>query len=274
MTDTTEQRWTPSPTAGIRHPERCWFVGCAGWSIPAEHGEQFPTADDGSTHLERYAKRLNAVEINSSFYRAHRPATYAKWAASVPVHFRFAVKLSRQITHVRRLKDPNDLLVSFLEEINHLGAKLGPILVQLPPSLKFDSQIAAGFFDALRSRFEGDVVCEPRHISWFHPAVEALLCQFRIARVAADPAVPVPEAAQPGGWDGLRYYRLHGSPQTYYSDYPEAQLQEQAKKMTDVAASGIRVWCIFDNTALGNATPNALRVTRLLSDTVDAVPNQ
>ena len=239
------------------------YVGCAGWSIPKEHSPGFPDPASG-THLERYARRLPAVEINSSFYRAHRPATYARWAASVPDTFRFAVKVPRQITHLRRLADPSELLDAFLAEAGALDVKLGPLLVQLPPGLPFDSGAAPAFFAALRERFVGSVVCEPRHPSWFVPDVERVLADFKVARVAADPA-PVPEAAHPSGWEGLVYHRLHGSPRIYHSEYAAAYLENLATKLAASAAAGVATWCIFDNTALGAATANALFVMERLS---------
>ena len=238
------------------------YVGCAGWSIPKGHAGAFPDAAAG-THLERYARRLRAVEINSSFYRAHRPATYERWAAAVPESFRFAVKVPRQITHLRRLADPAELLDAFLAEVGTLGAKLGPLLVQLPPGLPFDAGIAPAFFAALRERFPGSVVCEPRHPSWFVPDVERVLTDFKVARVAADPA-PVPEAAHPGGWGGLAYYRLHGSPRVYYSEYADSYLEALTVKLAASTAAGVSTWCIFDNTALGAATANALTVLERL----------
>src|SRR6476661_8928978 len=114
------------------------YVGVAGWPIPKPHAGLFPV--EGS-HLKRYAGRFNAVEINSSFYRPHRPATYARWAASVPADFRFAVKVPKVATHERRLVDVNDVLDSFLAEATQLGERLGPLLVQLPPSLSFSADI-------------------------------------------------------------------------------------------------------------------------------------
>jgi uncharacterized protein YecE (DUF72 family) len=160
------------------------------------------------------------------------------------------VKLPREITHERRLADPAAPLERLLGEASALGAALGPLLVQLPPSLRFDAALAEGFLAALRARFEGEVVCEPRHASWFSDEAEALLAGFRVARVAADPAV-VPRAAQPGGWAGLSYRRLHGSPEMYRSPYPPAALDALAAAMHGNA------WCIFDNTALGEATGDA-----------------
>lgn len=230
-------------------------VGCAGWSLPKEFAGRFPAE---GTHLSRYAARFPAVEINSSFYRPHRPATYARWAASVPEGFRFAVKVPRAVTHDRRLIGATDLLATFLEEASHLGDKLGPLLVQLPPSLRFSAEVAGAFFADLRSRFDGEVVLEPRHATWFEPAAEQLIARRRVARVAADPAV-VPEAARPGGWDGLAYYRLHGSPRVYYSSYPDESLGKLADRLA-TAVGKAASWCIFDNTAEGAAIANGLDV--------------
>lgn len=230
-------------------------VGCAGWSVPAAHAARFPAA---GTHLARYATVLPAVEINSSFYRPHRPATYVKWAAAVPADFRFAVKVPRAATHERRLADAGDVLARFLDEATQLGDRLGPLLVQLPPNLAFDAAVAEAFFTDLRGRFAGGVVVEPRHRSWFTPAATRLITTHRVARVAADPAV-VPAAAEPGGWDGLVYYRLHGSPKVYYSNYDAAYLDALSEKLT-ASASRAETWCVFDNTADGWATANALDV--------------
>jgi uncharacterized protein YecE (DUF72 family) len=230
------------------------FIGCAGWNIPRQEQARFPA---GGSHLERYAARLPAVEINSSFYRPHRPATYARWAETAPPGFRFAVKAPRTITHEAKLAPAAGLLDAFLTEVSGLGDQLGILLVQLPPSLRFERATAESFFAALRERYAGAVACEPRHPSWFGPEAEALLRAMRIARVAADPA-PVPAAPLPGGWEGVSYHRLHGSPKMYYSAYSETFLKRLAGELAERAASGVETWCIFDNTAAGFAMPNAL----------------
>jgi len=239
-------------------------VGCAGWAIPKQHAHRFP---DEGTHLERYAQRLPAVEINSSFYRSHQPKTYARWAASVPEHFRFSVKIPREITHRRRLADATEPLERVLGEVVQLGPKLGPLLIQLPPSLRFDSEIAGAFFDSLRDRFQGQAVCEPRHPTWFTPKAERLLRDMRVGRVAADPAV-VPPAGAPGGWEGVVYYRLHGSPEMYASPYSPDYLQALAVRLT-ASARTVPTWCIFDNTARGAATDNALELLPMMARLTD-----
>lgn len=229
-------------------------IGVAGWSIPAVQAGAFP---DGPSHLARYAATLGAVEINSSFYRPHKPATYARWAQSTPDGFRFAVKMPRTITHERRLVDIEEPLDRFLGEIAALGGRLGPVLVQMPPSLRFEPVAAGAFWAVLRGRFVGDVVCEPRHASWFDAGAEALLERWMIARVAADPA-PAAGAGEPGGWRGLAYHRLHGAPRIYHSPYSIEALDDMARRLAAHRDAGIPAWCVFDNTALGHAPADAL----------------
>ena len=236
-------------------------LGVAGWAIRREHSPRF--ANVGS-HLQRYATLFNSVEINSCFYRPHRRSTYERWAASVPAAFRFSVKLPKAITHELRLVGAEKPLDDFLEETAGLGEKRGPILIQLPPSFAFDPSIVRGFLDQLRTRFDGDTVLEPRHDTWFNEDVESLLRDYRVARVAADPA-RVLAAAVPGGYDQPAYIRLHGSPRVYYSAYSPEVLESVALSIQANISRGIRTWCIFDNTALGFATGDALSVQRLLA---------
>jgi uncharacterized protein YecE (DUF72 family) len=229
------------------------YIGCAGWSLPRADQPRFPAE---GTHLERYAARFSAVEINSSFYHPHRPSTYVRWAESVPADFLFSVKIPRAITHTARLVDADEPLDRFLGETAALGPKLGCLLVQLPPSLRFDDAVAGAFFEGLRARHAGPVACEPRHATWFGAPADALLAEWRISRVAADPA-RVAAAGEPGGWPGVVYHRLHGSPRMYYSEYSPAYLDDLAASITAARREAV-VWCIFDNTASGAATPNAL----------------
>lgn len=229
-------------------------VGVAGWAIPKTHQAAFP--DDGS-HLARYAARLNAVEINSSFYRPHQPATYVRWSVSVPDEFRFSAKMPKAITHDQRLVAADVLVEVFLFEVTCLGDKLGCLLVQLPPSLAYDAANAKAFLADLRARHSGPVVIEPRHASWFTEDVADLLYAYRVGQVAADPAC-VPAAAEPGGWPELVYVRLHGSPEIYYSNYDAPFLDRLAERLRGYAERAREVWCIFDNTARFAATPNAL----------------
>jgi uncharacterized protein YecE (DUF72 family) len=227
-------------------------IGTAGWSIPKNAAEQFGGA---GSHLERYARVLHCAEINSSFYRPPMLSTWKKWAAAVPAGFQFAVKAPRAITHEARLACEPEVLREFLSSARLLGEALGPILFQLPPSLAYDARVAVTFFSLLRREYEGLAALEPRHVSWFTPQVAKMLREQRVARVAADPA-RVPEAGVPGGFDGLVYYRLHGSPRMYYSPYGEEYLHRLASLI-----AGREAWVIFDNTASGAAIHNALELS-------------
>lgn len=246
-----------NPAATSASAEATLRIGTAGWSIPKRHAAAFPVS---GSHLARYAQRFNAVEINSSFSRPHRRKTYERWAASVPEDFAFAVKAPRAITHEARLVGTKAMLDRFLDEAAGLGAKLGPLLFQLPPSLPFEGRGAGAFLRLLRARHAGPVVLEPRHASWFAPAADRLLAKHHVARAAADPA-RVPDAAAFGGWTGLRYMRLHGSPRMYYSDYDERAIARYAARL---GAETGEAWCIFDNTTLGAATGNALALQAIL----------
>ena len=230
------------------------YLGTAGWSLPREQQQRFPPGD---SHLARYAAIFNAAEINSTFHRPHRASTYERWAASVPPGFRFSVKLPRTITHDRRLEGTRDLVDAFLADLAPLGDRVGCLLVQLPPKLELDARTARAFFTSMRKRFDAGIAVEPRHASWFAPSADRMLAAQRVARVVADP-LRAPEGAEPGGWTGMAYYRLHGSPRVYYSSYEDDFLERVAAKLRRLRAEGIPQWCIFDNTTLGAGTANAL----------------
>jgi len=235
-------------------------IGTAGWSIPRQVAGEFPA--DGSA-LERYASRFPVAEINSSFHRPHRLTTWARWQDSTPEDFRFSVKLPKMITHERKLADFDEPLAHFFPQVEVLGDKLAVLLVQLPPKLAFERDTAERFFQALGSWGRATIACEPRHPSWFAGAADALLTAHRVARVAADPAIS-DDARHPGGWQGLRYWRLHGSPRMYRSSYAD-RLAQYAPLLQAEAAAGQEVWCIFDNTASSAATSDALALMGVLA---------
>jgi uncharacterized protein YecE (DUF72 family) len=227
------------------------FIGTAGWNIPRAHRDRFPLEGSG---LVRYSARLTGAEINTSFYRPHAQKVYERWAASVPSAFRFAVKVPKLITHDRGLTRAREPLDRFLDEIRGLGAKLGPLLVQLPPSFAFEPRRVGRFLELLRARHDGVVVCEPRHPTWTDGSATRMLLRFAVARVAADP--PRAEGLhEPGAWPGVAYYRWHGSPRPYFSPYSPAALD---RLFAEVRARRSEVWCIFDNTGSGAAAGNAL----------------
>src|ERR1700761_9085782 len=239
-------------------------IGTAGWTLPKQYAQHFPST---GSHLERCAQGFNCVEVNSSFHRPHQQKIWERWARSTPPDFRFSVKLPKAITHTALLANCGGLLSGFFDQIQGLGDKLGPLLVQLPPSLAFDEGLAPDFSTPPRELHpqhlhSGFIALEPRHTSWFTPPVDRLLRSFEIARVAADPPKASSLAASPGGWNGLCYWRLHGTPRTYYSAYDAAFLRRFAAQLRQTHCG--EHWVIFDNTALGHATRNALDLMNIL----------
>ncbi|MCD2516518.1 DUF72 domain-containing protein [Massilia sp. G4R7] len=232
------------------------LVGCAGWSLPKQDAAAFPA--EGS-HLERYAATFPAVEINSSFYRPHKPATYAKWAGCTPEHFRFSVKVPRAITHDARMENVEQQLVQLAHEAGELGEKLGCLLVQLPPKFGFVDATARLFFRQLHDIFGCTVAFEARHPSWFSDAATELLVDSRVVRVIADPAAGQPGPHVPTSADTL-YVRLHGTPRIYYSRYMPEYVESVRRELMRQTAAGKTCWCIFDNTAAFEAVPNALEL--------------
>ena len=228
------------------------LVGTAGWSIPRATASRF---DSAGTQLERYSRRLHCAEINSSFHRPHAANTYAKWRDSTPPAFRFAVKVPRTVTHELKLQGAREPFIAFLAQTDGLAGKRGPLLFQLPPSLSFDGSVVTGFLNMVRGVYDGPIVCEPRHATWFSPLVASLLERYRISRVAADPP-PAPEAMTPAGWARVAYFRLHGSPRTYWSRYDEHAIAAVAATIGRITTAE-QVWCVFDNTASGAAIENA-----------------
>lgn len=231
-------------------------IGTAGWSISSRYREDFPAA---GSQLERYAARFGCVEINSSFYRPHRSETYQRWVAAVPEDFKFSVKVPKTITHEKRLRGCESEIDAFCRQVAALGAKLRVLLVQTPPSLRLEPQAAAASFTALRAGTDAAIVVEARHASWFTPEADTLLGAHGVTRVIADP--PHGEARPTEA--SLVYFRFHGRPRVYFSNYDDDALNEIARRLR-AAAETSETWCIFDNTAEGHAVANALCVQRLL----------
>jgi uncharacterized protein YecE (DUF72 family) len=227
-------------------------VGLAGWSNPpAKRHER----DPDQTHLAHYAEHFSCVEINSSFYRPHQSATYARWRDETPAQFRFSVKMPRSVTHESHLKRCASEVAGFYEDIVALRPKLAAVLVQLPPSLEFNRRTVRTFFNSVPRLRGTKVVCEPRHASWFTSAADSTLRDAGVSRVAADPA-RCAGAELPGGARRFAYFRWHGAPRLYYSKYSQAQLAIFAAMVKKAKAA--ETWCVFDNTARHAAWDDAL----------------
>jgi uncharacterized protein YecE (DUF72 family) len=174
------------------------------------------------------------------------------------------VKVPGTLTHDGELTPQPDVLDQFIEEVLGLGHKLGVLLVQLPPRLAFEESVARAFFGELRKRIDVQVACEPRHPSWSSVGANSVLTEYEVARVAADPP-PWSGADEPGGCERFTYFRLHGQPRKYYSDYDAERLALLQQRMSVVGERALDVWAIFDNTVLGCALGNALAIADRLA---------
>jgi uncharacterized protein YecE (DUF72 family) len=234
-------------------------VGIAGWSVPA----CYRAVEPAGSQLQHYARYFDCVEINSSFRKSHRLATFARWADSVPAEFRFSAKLPKVITHERRLVGCEQEVTQFCTALTGLREKLALLLVQLPPSLEFDASALESSFSLLRNSSSAAIVCEARHASWFDRNADRLFSALGITRVLADPPIagsPIDAALQTAIAAGqFSYLRLHGQPRRYYSSYSPEYLDGLAARLQP-AAAGPGAWCIFDNTAGTDAWPNAIQL--------------
>lgn len=226
------------------------YIGTAAWTIPKNELESFPQE---GTHLERYSKVFNAVEINTSFYKDHLPKSYAKWAAVTPEEFRFSVKLNQRFTHTCDEISMIELSDN-LEVIAHLEEKWRVLLVQFPAGKNFNEERMSKMYKIIRKRFDGIVAVEPRNLTWTAKESLALMNEYNITKVLADPE------KCPGIYMGEeKYYRLHGSPEIYRSNYTDEYLDDLHQELN---AQPSECWCIFDNTTFGHATSNALTLTK------------
>ena len=242
----------------VNRPSSRIRIGLAGWSNPPAVRTQ---RSAGQSHLAYYAARFSCVEINSSFYRGHQAATYARWRDETPPSFRFSVKMPRSVTHESQLKRCAAGVQRFFDEIVELQPKLAAVLVQLPPSLEYSARTARAFFKAVPAMGGTRVACEPRHAGWFTAAAGETLESLGVSRVAADPA-RFPGADCPRGAKQFAYFRWHGTPRMYYSAYSQQQLDAFAKMVVNTAATDI--WCVFDNTARHAAWEDALKFSKLI----------
>lgn len=235
-------------------------VGLAGWSNPPW---QKAARKSSETHLEYYAKHFSCVEINSSFYRPHRLSTYTEWRLATPRTFKFAVKMPRSITHESGLRDTSREMTTFFAGIEALQPKLEVVLIQLPPRLEYQRRLASSFFRSVPKLPRVELVCEPRHSSWFTEAADGQMADLNVSRVASDPA-RVANADLPGGDTEFAYFRWHGSPHMYYSSYSRDQLDDFIAHIHNMRRR--RTWCIFDNTARYAAWDNAILFRACMKD--------
>ena len=195
------------------------WIGTSGWQYAHWRGKLYERGLPMSKWFDRYAETFDTVELNVTFYRQPRPAVFEGWAARAPDGFLFAVKASRFLTHIRRLREPRDSVERLMEGASRLGSHLGPILVQLPP----DMEAAPDRLDATLAAFPSDVrvTVEPRHRSWFTPEVRQILADHGAALCMADrrgPRTPADPDWATAPWGYVRFHAGGATPKGCYGE--------------------------------------------------------
>jgi uncharacterized protein YecE (DUF72 family) len=234
------------------------YIGCSGWQYRHWRDDFYPAELPVSRWLEYYAERFNTVEINNSFYRLPPPATFDAWRKRVPGHFVYAVKASRFLTHMKKLKDPEPALKRLFASATRLRRSLGPVLYQLPPHWSVNLERLNGFLAALPRRRLHAV--EFRDASWYLDAVYDALSRHRVALCLHD----MKESETPRLVVGpFVYVRFHG-PSKYSGRYQDKQLAVWAHWCAARAAEGLPVYAYFNNDAGGHAPRDAMRFRDLI----------
>lgn len=238
-------------------------IGTSGWSYKHWRGIFYPADLAVSQQLTYYSSKFDTTEINSSFYRLPSPASVGHWQESVNKSFRFCPKISRWITHAKKLNDPESSIPRFFEVFDPFRKICGPVLVQLPGNLVFNPGKADHFFSFLRHHYKDwSFSLEARHASWMSPEALALLIKYKIGWVIAESG---------NRWASSEittarhiYLRFHGPDGSYASNYSENELTAYARKCSAWLRQGHDLWVFFNNDIHGYAIQNALRLHELV----------
>lgn len=234
-------------------------IGTSGWHYPHWMGPVYPETLERDALLPFYAERLDSVEVNNTFYRLPSTETVRAWCDQTPTGFVFACKASRFITHMKKLKDPETSTERFFDTVAAFGAKLGPVLFQLPPRWNVNLERLEAFLRTLPGRHR--YVFEFRDPSWFEPAVYALLRRSRAAFCIYELSGQLSPLELT---TDLVYVRLHGPADAYRGRYDDATLEAWARRLKRYRDEGKAVYCYFDNDEKGYAVQNALRLRELI----------
>ena len=235
------------------------YVGTSGWVYPHWRGVFYPPTLSQPTWLGYYAGRFTTVELNSSFYRLPSEQAFARWRDTAPEGFVFAVKASRFITHVKRLRDIEGPLEALLSRSRHLGDRLGPVLYQIPPTMHRNDERLDGFLSLLPEGHRH--VVEFRHSSWLDEEVFSILRRHNVGLCVFDmPGMSCPVVAT----SGFAYIRLHGSAALYSSCYTDGELDEWAQRISRLAEGLDAAYIYFNNDAEGHAVHNAQSLAQRL----------
>src|SRR5687767_6417645 len=230
-------------------------VGCSGWQYKHWKGDFYPAEVPQTRWYAHYALHFDTVEINNSFYRLPEAETFAKWREQAPPRFLYAVKASRFLTHMKKLKDPEDPLFRFFENAKQLGPHLGPILYQLPPNFPLNLERFEIFLRALPRRYRHTV--EFRDTSWYDDRVYALLQKYKVALCLHDMQGSATERVVVGPFI---YVRFHHGTRKYGGRYSDERLDSWGAWLAERAAEGFDVFAYFNNDTGGHAPRDAVRL--------------
>ncbi|MCD6412523.1 MAG: DUF72 domain-containing protein [Elusimicrobia bacterium] len=236
-----------------------FFVGTSGWNY--DDFENILYKGSKKNRLKEYADEFGCIEINSSFYRIFKKSVFEKWAEITPVNFIFTAKLNRLFTHRGGLKSSDNLVDWFFESVSGLGKKLKAILIQLPPSLKFEQKKTADFLKKIEAASPVPLAIEPRHTTWFTGEFYRILKKLKIALCAADTGGKFPTSLVKTA--NFSYARLHGPRKLYASFYSRKELEMWKKRIEKIGAE--KNFVFFDNTMSGFAVKNARMFRKLVS---------
>lgn len=244
------------------------YIGTSGWSYGNWKPDFYPPELKSADFLNFYAKHFSTTEINSSFYHFTMKKTIEKWLENTPDNFRFSAKLHRSITHYQKLQDIEAPLTKYAEIFSQLKPKLGPVLIQLPPSLNFQQNIVEAFYTILR-RIMPDFTfaLEARHTSWFSDESFDLMAEYDIANVWADAGRRFPSSD--AVTNNEAYIRFHGREKLYASEYEDDVLEDFAERIALYLDEGLRVWVYFNNTMFGHALHNAQTLEKMIEKRID-----
>jgi uncharacterized protein YecE (DUF72 family) len=234
------------------------WIGTSGWQYDDWRGPFYPPQIPVRRWLESYAERFQTVESNNAFYRLPERRTFEDWAARTPDDFRMAVKMSRYLTHIKRLRAPAEPVDRFVGRVRGLGPKLGPVLLQLPPQLKVDVGRLARTLDRLPPDFL--VAVEFRHPSWFRDEVRQLLTERGAALCLADRRGVLGELWRTADWT---YVRFHEGRAKARPAYTRGALASWADRLAAMWSPGEDVWAYFNNDPGAAAPRDAARFARL-----------
>jgi len=237
------------------------YVGTSGWHYEHWRDRFYPEGLSKGEWLKFYASHFNTVELNSSFYRLPSESAFAVWYNSSPANFTFAVKVSRFITHIKRLKDTEEAVNKFTNRARILGEKLGPLLYQLPPSMHRNDEVLDSFLSTLPREMKH--VFEFRHQSWLEEEVFQILRKYNAGFCVFDtPSVSCPVVATAD----FAYVRFHGSTGLYFSCYSDEELADWTRKLTSLASNLETIYIYFNNDAEAFAVRNAMTLRGYLQN--------